>query len=90
MEVMLDSGSSVSLISQEVLPRTHGIVKTESAKPPVLLVTASGGHMPIMDHVHAPVHFGELAMIHNFVVVESLVSPVILGVHFLQSGIGLR
>ena len=33
-------------------------------------------------------------MIHNFVVVESLVSPVILGVDFLQEnalhGVGLR
>lgn len=84
VEVMLDSGSSVSLIRQEVLPRTHGIVKIVPAKPPVQLVTASGDHLPIVDHVQAPVQLGELAMIHNFVVVESLVSPVILGVDFLQ------
>ncbi len=84
VEVMLDSGSSVSLIRQEVLPRTHGIVKIVPAKPPVQLVTASGDHLPIVDHVQAPVQLGELAMIHNFVVVESLVSPVILRVDFLQ------
>ena len=81
---MLDSGSSVSLIRQEVLPKTQGIIKIVSVNPPVQLVTASGDHLPIVDHVKAPVQLGKLEMMHNFVVVESLVSPVILGVDFLQ------
>ena len=84
MEIMLDSGSSVSLIRQEVLPKTQGIIKIVSVNPPVQLVTASGDHLPIVDHVKAPVQLGKLEIMHNFVVVESLVSPVILGVDFLQ------
>ena len=77
VEIMLDSGSSISLIRQEVLPKTQGIVKIVSVNPPVQLVTASGDHLPIVDHVTAPVQLGKLEMMHNFVVVESLVSPVI-------------
>ena len=37
------------------------------------------------DHVRVPIHLGELKIMHNFVVVNNLVSPVILGVDFLQA-----
>ena len=48
------------------------------------LVTASGDRLPIMDHIKAPVQLGELELMHTFVVVESLVSPVILGLDFIH------
>ena len=37
-----------------------------------------------MDHVSAPVQVGTVQTNHNFVVVNRLVAPVILGVDFLQ------
>ena len=81
-DVMLDSGSSVSLIQQEVLERAKGVTKTKAK--PLQLVTAAGNPLPILDHVRVAVKLGELEIMHNFVLVENLVSPVILGVDFLH------
>ena len=50
-------------------------------------MTASGEELPILDHVRAPIHLGELKLMHNFVVVNNLVSPVILGVDILQANV---
>ena len=38
----------------------------------------------MMDHIQVPVQLGELEVLHNFVVVESLVAPVILVIDFLH------
>ena len=40
---------------------------------------------PILDHIRAPIKLGELELVHEFVVVESLVAPVILGIDFLHN-----
>ena len=40
--------------------------------------------MPVMGHIRAPIKLGELKLLHEFVVVESLVAPIILGVDFLH------
>ena len=80
---MLDSGSSVSLVQHDVLHRAKDIWRIQPRQP-LRLVTASGEHLPIMEHIQAPVKLGELELMHEFVVVESLVAPVILGVDFLQ------
>ena len=44
VEMMLDSGSSVSLIQQEVFSRAQGVVWVEVVKP-LRLVTASGDQL---------------------------------------------
>ena len=49
------------------------------------LVTASGDPLPIKAHLLLPVVIAEKSMLHNFVVLNSLVVPVILGVDFLQT-----
>ena len=75
-EVMLDSGSAVSLVRQEVLsqaPKMPSVAVAES----IQLVTASGDPLRILGRVRAPVKIGDLELIHDFVVVENLVSPVI-------------
>ena len=82
-EVMLDSGSSVSLVRQEVLSQAPKMPSVTGVKP-IQLVTASGDPLKILDHVQAPVKIGDLELVHDFVVVENLVSPVILGVDFLH------
>ena len=47
-------------------------------------MTASGEDLPMVDHIQVPVKLGELEVLHNFVVIENLVAPVILGVDFLH------
>ena len=47
-------------------------------------MTASGDQLPILQHVKASVQLGELHVVHEFVVVKTLVAPVILGIDFLQ------
>ena len=83
VEMMLDSGSSVSLIQKDVLSRAQDVVRIKATKT-LRLVTASGDQLPILDHVSAFVQVGELYVRHEFVVTESLVAPVILGVDFLH------
>ena len=82
VEMMLDSGSSVSLIQKDVLSRAQDVVRIKATKT-LRLVTASGDQLPILDHVSAFVQVGELYVRHEFVT-ESLVAPVILGVDFLH------
>ncbi len=81
--MMVDSGSSVSIVRQELLDSFEGITKVRPA-PQLQLVTASGEPLPNLDHIKAPVRIKHQSVLHNFVVVRSLVSPVILGTDFLQ------
>lgn len=74
---MLDSGSTVSLVQSEVVAKAHGIMEVGEGRP-VKLVTASGDPLPIVGRVHAPIQLGELNLVHEFVVVQNLVSPVLI------------
>ena len=60
MEVMLDSGSSVSLIRQKILSRMQGIIKIQADVTSLRLVTASGDQLPMLDHIRASVILSEL------------------------------
>jgi len=79
VELMLNSGSSVSLVQSNVLQGATDI-QVLSAKP-IQLVTASGDRFPIIQHVKATVQLGDLIVLHEFVVVNTLVAPVILGIN---------
>jgi len=48
------------------------------------LVTASGDQLPIHRHIRTYVKPGEFNVMHDFVVVDSLVTPMILGIDFPQ------
>ena len=76
---MLDSGSAVSLIHQDTLSQLKGTF-TYMEIPTLHLVTASGDPLHVKGHLLLSVVIGEKSMLHNFVVVNSLVVPVILGV----------
>ena len=80
---MLDSGSSVSLLKQEIVANTPGIVAGQQ-EPGLRLISAAGVDIPILDHVKAEVTVGNLVKSHNFFVVKDLITPVILGTDFLQ------
>ena len=83
VEFMLDSGSSVSLIRHDLLKSIKNLTEVNSSKA-VKLITASGDPLLIFKYVKALVQLGELKICHEFVVVNSLVTPAILGVDFLQ------
>ena len=83
VDLMLDSGSSVSLVQCDTLSNIQNIVDTPQARP-LRLVTASGDQLPILKHIRAKVRLGEFDVFHDFVVVKKLVTAVILGIDFLQ------
>ena len=81
---MLDSGSSASLVQQNIL--THAVdVARVVPQPQVQLLTASKEPVPVRDYIHAHLQIKHLALAHEFLVVDTLVAPVILGVDFLQN-----
>ena len=82
MDILLDSGSTVSLVRNSILPRTLGV---KQLKPGDLqLVSAAGEPMPVVGQANVVVQVGQLSVEHPLVVVDSLISPVILGMDFLQ------
>ena len=85
LEMMLDSGSAVSLIIKEEVDTLHDKL-INIPIPQVRLITASGEPLPITGCVQAPVRIShsQLQVTHQFLVVERLVTPVILGLDFLQ------
>ena len=84
VEIMLDSGSSISLIAHSILPELHNILPM--ALPSIRLKTAAGDPLPIIDYIQTQVRIAnmESSVQQNFVVVNSLIAPVILGLDFFQ------
>ena len=82
VEMMLDSGSSISLIQESTAaPFTMEHKITPSG---LQLTSASGDNIPIVGCMTLPIYIGELQTTHPLVVVKSLIAPVILGLDFLQ------
>jgi len=82
VDMMVDSGSSVSLIEESVA-RAH-VTKTEVPPKGLQLISAEGKEIHVLGSVTLPVRLAGLKVSHSFVVVQSLISPVILGIDFLQ------
>ena len=83
VEMMLDSGSSVSLIQLYLASK---ITNVPQSSQHIHLITASGEELPIKGYVQASIQLDQVKFIHDFVVTEQLVAPVILGVDFSQQG----
>ena len=83
-EIMLDSGSSVSLLSQDTAVQVTGAIA--QPLPQIQLQTASGESLPIIDYVSVDVQIGKMKtpVRHNFIIVSSLIAPIILGIDFFQ------
>ena len=82
-EVMLDSGSSISLLAQANVEQMTNV--TEKPVPKVLLRTASGIPLSVVKYVTASVLVQNMeTMLHDFFVVSNLIVPAILGLDFLQ------
>ena len=82
-EIILDSGSAVSLVLKEEADKLQDKL-TNITIPQVRLITASGEPLQIAGHVQASVKICQLNVIYQFLVVDKLVTPVILGLDFLQ------
>ena len=82
---MIDSGSSVSLVKNSVVEKqwTQGVHRLTRI-PNMRLVTASGDNLPTYGYVQAPVIIGKHYYTHEFIVVNDLVAPLILGTDFLS------
>ena len=80
---MLDSGSSLSLLRRNSLATMVGVQQL-AQRPTVRLVTAAGTHLPIADYVQASVKIGNVEVTQQFLVVDSLIAPVILGIDFMK------
>ena len=83
VEMMLDSGASISLVREDTATRMPGSQSVSEAS--VHVVSATGETIPVLGRVTLPVQVGPIEVEHSLVVVQSLITPVILGIDFLQA-----
>ena len=79
IEMLMDSGSSISLLSQDIAKRLKDF--SQRPLPPIKLKTASGEILPLCNHISTQVYIQNMAtpVEHNFVVADHLIAPVVLG-----------
>ena len=84
----MDSGTAVSLIHLQAYKLMPDTLKTTITLPGELetLTTANGSPMHIIGHATITIHLSYLRVTHHFIVVESLMTDIILGIDF-QRGI---
>ena len=84
VEIMLDSGSSISLFAQSIVSELYNILPM--ALLPIQLKIVVGEPLPIIDYICTQVCIPnmESSVQQNFVVISSLIAPVILGLDFFQ------
>ena len=82
VDIMLDTGSAVSLVRHRE-SNSMNTCPSLQERSSIQLVTASGDPLPIVDCVDAPIEMaGNCMTKHQFLVVDSLIYPVILGTDF--------
>ena len=80
----MDSGTAISLIHLQAYKLMPDTLKTAITLPGELetLTTADGSPMHIVGHATITIHLKNLQVTHHFIVVESLMTDVILGIDF--------
>ena len=80
----MDSGAAVSLIHLQAYKLMPDTLKTAITLPGELetLTTADSSPMHIIGHTTITLHLKNLRVTHHFIVVESLMTDVILGIDF--------
>ena len=81
VDMMLDSGSSVSLVRKDIVDKSQRVRQITPRE--FHLVSAASERIPVVGHVSVPVQVCALGVEHPFVVVDTLIAPVIL-VDFIQ------
>ena len=82
--MLVDSGAAVSLIHLQAYKLMPDTLKTAITLPGELetLTTADGSPMHIIGHATITLHLKNLRVTHHFIVVESLMTDIILGIDF--------
>ena len=82
--MLVDSGAAISLIHLPAYKLMPDTLKTAITLPGELetLMTANGLPMHIVGHATITIHLKNLQVTHHFIVVESLMTDVILGIDF--------
>ena len=80
----MDSGAAVSLIHLQAYKLMPDTLKTAITLPGELetLTTANGSSMHTVGHATITIHLKNLRLTHHFIIVESLMTDVILGIDF--------
>ena len=80
----MDSSAAVSLIHLQAYKLMPDTLKTAITLPGELemLTTADGSPMHIVGHASITIKLKNLRVTHHFIVVESLMADVILGIDF--------
>ena len=80
----MDSGAAVSLIHLQAYKLMPDTLKAAITLPGELetLITANGSPMHIIRHATITLHLKNLRVTHHFIIVESLMTDVILGIDF--------
>ena len=80
----MDSGAAVSLIHLQAYKLMPDTLKTAITLPGELetLTTANSSRMHIIRHATITLHLKNLRATHHFIVVESLMTDMILGIDF--------
>ena len=84
VDMMLDSGSLISLIEESVAASFS--TEANTTPPSLKLVSAAGENIPTLGcmRITLPIQLGTLQANHALVIVRSLINPVILGLDFLH------
>ena len=84
LAALVDSGAAVSLIHLQAYKLMPDTLKTAITLPGELetLTTANGSPMHIIRHATITLHLKNLRVTHHFIIVESLMTDVILGIDF--------
>ena len=80
-DMMLDSGSTISLVRADVA----AVVDCHRLQNTMLDVQVAGETIPVVDNVMISVGVDTYVVKQSFLVVKCLVTPVILGMDFLQA-----
>ena len=82
--MLVDSGAAVSLIHLQAYKLMPDTLKTAITLPGELetLTTADSSPMHVVGHATITIHLKNLRITHHFIVVESLMTDVILGIDF--------
>ena len=80
VEIMIDSGSSISLVRRSVTT-DHAL---NTAPQGLLLVSAAGEPISVLEQITLPIQLGDIKVDDLFVVVQSLITPVILDIDFMH------
>lgn len=83
LQMMLDSGSAVSLISSEVAQMVTAKAQSLQTRKWPRHVMAPGEPIYITRSVAALVKIGDMSVRHDFAVVNNLIAPIIFGIDLL-------